>query len=154
MKKTPLGGLAATGVFVALFAAIFTSRFYHLPGPVPPVVPAVFVGVAVICGYLGVKVKSRREEGRIGLDRSQLNPVTAAQFLVVGKAAAWTGAIVGGYYAGRAAYQLAQASWLASAADELPGVAAAAATAIAMAGAGIYLERACEVPPPTEGETR
>ena len=87
------------------------------------------------------------------MDRSQINPVTAAQWLVVGKASAWTGAIVSGVYAGIASFVVPRSGELVAASDDLPGVLASLSGAVALCVAGVVLERHCVAPPPPDGET-
>ena len=137
MKRTSLGALIGTGVFFAAAAAILTTRFYgsmlHIP-------------------VLTWKVdQATEDEHGIGLDSSQLNPMTITQFMLVGKASAWTGAIVGGIYAGAAVYVIPNAGTLAAASDDLVGVIASALGGLAMCAAGLRLERHCETPPPPDG---
>ena len=71
---------------------------------------------------------------------------------MIGKASAWTGAIIGGAYVGIGSYIVPRAGDLIAAGDDLPGVLASAFGGIALAVAGVYLERHCETPPPAEGE--
>lgn len=151
MKVTPLPGLVGAGVFVALAAAILTWGFYGSLPSIPLMVAVTLWGLAVVCWYLARKLRLQLDDGRLGQDRSQLNPMTAAQFLILGKASAWTGAIVGGAYVGMATYIVPNAAVLAAAAADLPGVIGAATGGIALAAAGVYLERNCHVPPPTDG---
>ena len=98
-------------------------------------------------------MRSGMEKGGIGMDRSQINPVTAAQWLVVGKASAWTGAIVSGVYAGIASFVVPRSGELVAASDDLPGVLASLSGAVALCVAGVVLERHCVAPPPPDGET-
>lgn len=151
MKLTSIPELVGSGVFVALVAAILTWGFYGILPSVPVLVSVTLWGMAVICWFLAKQVRDRLDDGRIGQDRSQLNPMTAAQFLIIGKASAWTGAIVGGGYVGMATYVIPQSGVLTAAANDLPGVVAAALGGVAMSAAGVYLERNCHVPPPTDG---
>lgn len=152
MQRTPIVLLVAAGGFTAAVAAILTWRFYGDMTSIP-VAPSVTLWLmTAVCLYLAWKVGARISEGRIGQDRSQLNPVTAAQFLVVAKASAWTGALVGGAYVGAASYIIPRVGDLIAASDDLPGVLASALGGIALSGAGLYLERHCETPPPTDGE--
>ncbi|MEK0372647.1 DUF3180 domain-containing protein [Corynebacterium mastitidis] len=148
MKQTSLKALILTGAFVAALAAIATWRFYGVLAPIPVTVSVTLWVLAVVCLYLAAKVRARRKEGRIGLDRSQLNPVLVAQFMVLGKASAWTGALLGGAYAGMALYVAPRIGRLAAAGDDLPGVAASALGGLALAAAGVFLERSCQVSPP------
>ena len=95
--------------------------------------------------------QATEDEHGIGLDNSQLNPMTITQFMLVGKASAWTGSIVGGIYAGIAVYVIPNAGTLAAASDDLVGVIASALGGLAMSAAGLRLERHCETPPPPDG---
>lgn len=152
MQRTPIIGLVAAGGFTAAVAAILTWRFYGSMMTIPVTVSVTLWVMAAVCVFLALRVRDRRENGGIGQDRSQLSPVTAAQYLVIGKASAWTGAIIGGAYVGMASYIVPRAGDLIAAADDLPGVLASALGGIALAVAGVFLERHCETPPPADGE--
>src|SRR5699024_6551955 len=108
---------------------------------------------AILCAGLAWKVhKAKGEDAHgIGLDRSQINPMTIARFMLVGKASAWTGTIVGAAYLGMALYVVPMAGQIAAAADDVTGVVSSVLGGLAMAVAGVILERHCEVPPPTDG---
>ncbi|MBZ8176472.1 DUF3180 family protein [Corynebacterium poyangense] len=153
MNPTSYGALAGVAVFCAAAAAILTWRFYGLLPPVPMSVGITLGLIAVICVVLAVKIRARLKDGRIGQDRSQLNPITASQFLVIGKASEWTGAILGGAYLGMGLYVLPNSATLLAAADDRPAVLAAIIGSLALCAAGIYLERSCHLPPPTDSET-
>lgn len=154
MKRTSIGALISAGVFVAAAAAILTTRFYGSMLAIPATVSITLWVMAVVCGVLTWKVRSAKEEDAhgIGLDNSQLNPMTILQFMLVGRASAWTGAIVGGAYVGIAVYVIPRASELVAASNDLVGVVSSALGGLAMSVAGVVLERHCEVPPPTEGQ--
>lgn len=152
MKHTSVALLVMTGAFVACAAAILTWGFY---GSMPATSWSASITLwllAVLCVGLAWWLKDRKDKGAIGLDRSQLSPLQAAQYLVIAKASEWTGAIVGGAYVGIAMYVLPRAMQLSAAADDAPGVIACALGGIALCTAGIYLERHCETPPPTDAE--
>lgn len=152
MKRTSLGALIGVGVFMAAAAAILTTRFYGSMMAIPVTVSATLWLMVVVSLGLTWKVdKATDEDHGIGLDNSQLNPMTIAQFMLVGKASAWTGAIVGGLYAGVAVYVIPNAGTLVAASDDLAGVLASAVGGIAMSAAGLRLERHCETPPPPDG---
>jgi hypothetical protein len=152
VQRTPIAGLVAAGGFVAAVAAILTWSFYGSMTTIPVTVSVTLWTMAAVCVLLAWRVRDRKENSGIGQDRSQLSPVTAAQFLVIGKASAWTGALIGGAYVGMASFILPRADTLIAAADDLPGVLASAFGGLVLAGAGVYLERHCETPPPAEGE--
>ncbi|HAT1151338.1 TPA: DUF3180 domain-containing protein [Corynebacterium striatum] len=154
MKRTSIGWLVGTGLFVAAAAAILTTRFYGSMLAIPATVSISLWAMALVCAFLTWKVRSAKEdEHGIGLDKSQLNPLTIAQFLLVGKASAWTGAIVGGAYAGMLVYVLPRAGELVAASSDLAGVLTSALGGMALSVAGVVLERHCEVPPDALGNT-
>lgn len=152
MTRTSISALIGTALFVAAAAAILTTRFYGSMLAIPATVSISLWAMALVCVLLTLKVRGAKEdEHGIGLDNSQLNPMTIAQFLLVGKASAWTGAIVGGAYVGMAVYVVPRAGELVAAAGDLVGVVTSALGGAAMCVSGVVLERHCEVPPPTDG---
>ncbi|SDR69515.1 DUF3180 domain-containing protein [Corynebacterium timonense] len=152
MTRTPIAGLVAVAGFCAAAAFILVRRFYGALSGVELLWSMPLWIVAAVCLFAAAMVKKRREEGKVGLDRSQLNPMMAANFMLLGKASAWAGAICGGVFAGLAVYVLPRAGSLAAAETDLPGVLSGALGGLALAVAGVVLERACEVSPPGDGE--
>lgn len=152
MTRTPVLGLVATGGFIAVAMAVITWSFYGSMMSIPITFSLTMWIMSLVCVGFAWKVRDRLSERLIGQDRSQLNPVTAAMFLVLGKASAWTGAIVGGAYIGIATYVIPHVGDLVAASEDLPGVLSSSLGGIALSAAGLYLERHCETPPPTEGE--
>src|SRR5699024_11232703 len=94
--------------------------------------------MAILCAGLAWKVhKAKCEVAHgVGLDRSQMNPMTIARFMVVGKASAWTGTIVGAAYLGIALYVVPMAGQIAAAQDDITGVVSSVLGGVAMAIAG------------------
>lgn len=152
MTRTPVLWLVATGAFLAVGMAMITWSFYGSMMSIPITFSLTMWIMALVCVVFAWKVRDRLSAGLIGQDRSQLNPVTAAMFLVFGKASAWTGAIVGGAYIGIATYVIPHVGDLVAASEDLPGVLFSSLGGIALSAAGLYLERHCETPPPAEGE--
>ncbi|WKD61962.1 hypothetical protein CCICO_09815 [Corynebacterium ciconiae DSM 44920] len=152
MKRTPVSWLLAAGGFSALVGVILTWGRYGSLVTVSATASVTLWVMALVCVIWGRRVRENLDHNNIGMDRSQLNPTTAALWLVVAKASAWTGAIVGGWYVGMATFVLPKASSLAAAQNDLPGVVISAAAGVALAAAGIYLERGCTLPPPPDGE--
>ncbi|MHA2789857.1 DUF3180 domain-containing protein [Corynebacterium sp. S7] len=152
MKRTPISGLVGAGLFSAAALAIVTWGFYGRFSAISPVVSVTLWVLAAVCLALAYVVKKRREDGLIGLDRSQLNPMMVTNFMLIGKASAWTGAIVGGAYIGIGTYIVPNLGTLVAAQDDFPGVLASALGGVALSVCGVILERACEVSPPADGE--
>ena len=151
MNLTDIRALIATGGFFAAAAAILTWRFYGAIGGFSAAASVTLWAIAALCGYLGWRVRRAMKDDNIGQDRSQLNPVTAAQWLVIGKTSAWTGGIVGGGYVGVRIVLLLNLQ-LASAVDDLPSVIISTLGGLAASAAGLYLERGCHIPPASSAE--
>ena len=152
MRRTPIDGLIAAAGFSAAAALILVRRFYGALASLDLVVPLSLWVIAVVAGWIAWVVKRRREEGRVGLDRSQLNPMQAANFMVFGKASAWAGAVFGGMYGGTLSYVVTKLGVLEAAPGDVPPLVAGTLGGLALCAAGIWLEKNCEVSPPNEGQ--
>lgn len=139
--------MLTAGVAV-LFGVVITLSFYgHFP-PIGWRNSAGFWGLAVVCVIAGWVIARRIADDNVGLDRSQISPLTVFNWMLVGRSAAWVGAIFSGFYVGVACYVLPQAGELVAARDDVPGIVAAILGAAAAMAAGLYLERSCQAPPP------
>lgn len=115
--------------------------------------PAVVFGVlAAACVAAGLRIKRSKHGHGIGQDLSQLSPVFVANWLVVGQASAWTGAISVGAYAGIGSFVLVHAGELMAAQEDVAPTLLCLVSAAALAGAGLFLEKVCTVDPPLDGE--
>lgn len=152
MNRTSVRMLIAVGIFFACVGVILTWGFYGDMFAASLSASATLWILTFVCLAMAWHIRDRKEKGEIGMDRSQLSPLLAAQFLIVAKAAAWTGAVIGGTYVGIALYVIPRAGDLVAAAEDTPGVLASALGGIALSAAGVFLERHCETPPPTDGE--
>lgn len=141
----PLLLTAAAGAVVVGFAAAWT--FY---GSFPRITVGSSLALwvfAIVAAVLALLVRRRIEDGSVGQDRSQMSPVFISRCALFGKAAAWIGAVVGGLYAGVTVYVLLRHSELLAAQQDTPGAVTCLVAGAAMAGAGVWLERSCLVPP-------
>ena len=152
MKRTPYEGLIAVAGFCAAAAVILVRRFYNLLESLSMVVPLSLWVMAVIATWLALVVRKRRKEGKVGLDRSQLNPMQAANFMVFGKACAWAGAVFGGLYGGTLSFVVTKLGVLEAAPGDVSPLTAGTLGGIALCVAGIWLEKNCEVSPPNEAQ--
>mgnify|MGYP001940690279 CR=1 FL=1 len=152
MTRTPIDGLVLAAGFFAAASLILVQRFYGALASLNLTVPLSLWVIAAVAGWIAWVVKNRREEGRVGLDRTQLNPMMVANFMVFGKACAWAGAVCGGAYAGGLVYVLPRLATLAAASGDTPPLVAGTLGGLALSVAGVILERVCEVSPPGDGE--
>lgn len=147
MNRTSVGLLATSAVAatVVSFAAVWV--FYGSYPPLRVSGSAALWIFAVIAGVLAVTVRRRIRDGEVGQDRSQMSPVFISRCALFGKAAAWIGVLLGGFYAGVTGYVLFRHGDLLAAQQDTPGAVVALLAAAAMAVAGVLLERSCMVPP-------
>lgn len=106
--------------------------------------------LTVVCVAAARWIGQALADGRIGQDRSQIQPLTVARWLVVGIASAWLGAVLAGLYGGALLWIIPRWSTLAAAADDGPVMAVGVLSGIGLAAAGMWLERTCRVPPDDE----
>lgn len=152
MTRTSVAGLAGMAAFMAAALWIVMPVLYGRMSSIPLTVGVSLWVMTGVCAALAWKVAAARKDDAhgIGLDSSQLNPLTVANFMLVGRASAWTGAVAGGAYAGMVIYLLPKVADVVAAQADLPGAALAAVGGLGMSVAGVVLERHCEVPPPTD----
>lgn len=140
--------LLAVAGFMAAATVIVVSRNYGKFADLPLLVPITLVILAGLNAALARWVAKRIADHKVGQDRTQLHPVTAARCVALAQASAWTGAIFGGFYLGFSVYVVPRAGDLAAASSDAPRAIAATIAAILLVIAGIALERSCQVPPP------
>lgn len=136
---------AATGALTWGLLSLLEGRGTHL-GPVLWVVGPALLVLAVLVLWAASAVRSYLR-GR----RPSLDPLRAARTAALAKAAALTGALLTGWYAGQVLLTLAH---LQIEAQQGRAWSAGAATvgAVVLAVVGLVAERFCELPPPGDGE--
>jgi hypothetical protein len=147
MSVTSVLSLAVAAVAAAVVVGALVWFFY---GDFPPVKVSGSVTLwilAVVAALVAVVVRRRLRDNGIGMDRSQMAPVTVARAAVYGKACAWVGAVFGGAYVGVGFYVLLHHQDLAAAQADTPGAVAGLLAGAAACVAGVWLERSCLVPP-------
>lgn len=148
LKRTQISTISAVAVVCALIAWVTTLSFY---GSFPPIktTGAVLLWVfALVCAVAGWVIRKRIGASGVGMDRSQIQPTTVAQWLALGQATAWGGSVFLGVFVGVGLYVLPNAGRLMAAEADVPGVIAGALGGLVAVVAGMWLERSCEAPPP------
>ncbi|MDO4929338.1 MAG: DUF3180 domain-containing protein [Corynebacterium sp.] len=148
MQRLSIPVLIAGAGFVAAATLIIVSRNYGKFASIPLLVLFTLGALALLNAGLARWVSKKIDDQAVGQDRRQLHPVTAARCLTVGQASAVTGALAAGFYGGLSTYVLPRVNDLAAARADAPRAVGATAVAIALAAAGVWLERSCTVPPP------
>ncbi len=143
VRSTPLRALVVSALFGGLSAWALVTAVQALD-LIPPSVPwSAPIGLALIAALVGALAYTTHQ--RLQVRRERMDAQRAVTLLVLGKASALAGALVGGGYL---AYALLFVSRL-----DVPGPrervvhsAVATVAGIALCLAGLLLERACRVP--------
>ena len=150
MRRTPVGSLIAVFVAVAVVGWL-VLRTLESRGVYLPVVPwLVDLAILVLTGVVfwsGWAVRSYQKG-----ERPSLDGLRAARTLVLAKAAALTGALLGGWYLAQVLVMLGD---LAIEPRRERAVAAGIAVlcSVALAVVGLVVEKFCELPPPDNDRT-
>ncbi|MGW0173359.1 DUF3180 domain-containing protein [Rhodococcus sp. NPDC003322] len=152
MKPTRVRDLLGLALFAALATWLLVRTFY---GSLPPI--SIFAGaslypVALIEVVLAFVIRSRVEDHRIGTDRHQLHPITAARAVALAKASALVGAASAGVWLGLLLFLLPERAEVDAAAQDTTGTLVGLVGGVALAAAAMWLEHCCKTPdePPDE----
>jgi hypothetical protein len=149
IKITPPRALAVAALFGALagWLVVAAANSFDLVAPqVPWTAP---VGLFLITALVGVIAYSTHQ--RIHVRRQHIEPQRAVAFLVLGKASALAGALVAGGYLMYALMFITRLDAVAPR-DRVIKSAVAVVAGVALAVAGLLLERACRVPKSDDDE--
>jgi fatty acid desaturase len=150
MRPTSLASLFVAALGAAAVAWLLISNFYGDMPTLPWLPPLTMLGLAAVEAVLGQNTKARIER-RDGAP--PVNPLTVAWYVVLAKASALGGALFTGMYAGLLLWLLPQSGANAHVGHDLPQAVVGLVGSLGLAVGGLWLERACRVPPtPGEGE--
>ncbi len=112
--------------------------------------------LAVAAGELawGRYVRAKIGAGEIGDGPGRLHPLAVARSLMIAKASAWVGALALGWWVGVLLYLLPRRASLRVAGEDTGGAVVAAASALALVAAALWLQHCCKSPlePPESAE--
>ncbi|TQF75042.1 DUF3180 domain-containing protein [Rhodococcus spelaei] len=152
MKPTRVRDLLGLAAFAAIATWLLVRGFY---GSLPPV--SVFAGaslypVAAIEAGLAFVIRARVAEHRIGPDRHQLHPITAARAAALSKASSLVGAASAGVWLGLLLFLLPKRSTVDAAAADTTGAVVGLIAGVVLVAAAMWLEHCCRTPdePPDE----
>lgn len=149
MRRTPWPRLVLLAGAVAVVSA---TLLHTLEGRgvilvAPPVLAAlVMLGIAAVIARLGWNVRQFVRGKRPGLD-----PLLAARTVVLATAAAYTGAILTGWYSGHVLVVLSRLGHP-PLRDFAVEAGVCTLSAVVLAVVGLVAERWCEVPPPDDDD--
>ncbi|NJC63733.1 DUF3180 domain-containing protein [Planosporangium flavigriseum] len=151
MRPTNPSTLFVAALAMAAVAWLVISHFYGDMPTLPWLPPFVMIGLALVEAVLAPSTKARidRKDGTL-----PVNPLTVAWYVVLAKASALGGALFTGVYAGLLAWLLPQRTQIAHVGQDLPPAIVGLVGALGLTLAGLWLERACRVPPTPPDEDR
>lgn len=151
MRPTSLSTLFVTALAMAAVGWLVISRFYGDMPTLPWLPPFVMLGLAIVEAVLAPNTKARIEH-RDGA--GPVNPLAVAWYVVLAKASALGGALFTGLYAGLLVWLVPQRGFNIHVGHDLPQAIAGVVGAFLLTIAGLWLERACRVPPPPSEDNR
>jgi len=143
-RKRDLAAAVAAAAVVGYLAALFA--YPRLFPPITLWTGLSLLGVAAAVAAWGVTVRAKIRDGQIGDGPGRLHPLAVARSVVIAKASTWVGAPVFGWWAGILVHLLPQRAVLRAAGEDTAGVVIAAASALALTAAGLWLQHCCEAP--------
>lgn len=142
-RKRDVTAAAAAAAVISYLAVGLLYRWF------PPItawtgISLLVVAIAEAAG--GRYVRAKIAAGEIGAGSGWLHPLAVARTVVVAKASAWMGALVLGFWLGVLGYLLRQRSTLQVAVQDTGGAVVAAASALALLLAALWLQNCCRSP--------
>lgn len=135
------------GLVVAAVVGYFLIRgLYRLFPPITFWSGISLLVVAAAEAVWAVFIRNRISGGEVGIGPGRLHPLAVARGVSVAKASAWLGALVLGWWIGVLAYLLPRRTELRVASADTPGAMVAAASALALVAAGLWLQHCCKSP--------
>ncbi len=146
MGPTRARDLAAATLATAVLGYLFIQLLYRYFPPVTLWTGLSLLVVAAVEAGWGASVRRRIRDGLIGSGPGRLHPLAVARSVAIAKASAWAGALALGWWVGVLAYLLQRRSELRVAGADIPGVSVAAASALALVVAAVWLQHCCRSP--------
>jgi hypothetical protein len=146
MGPTRKRDLAIGFLVAAVIGYLMIHGLYRFFPPITLLSGVSLLVVAVAEAAWGLSIRARIRAGTIGLGSGRLHPLAVARSVAVAKASAWMGALVFGWWVGVLGYLLPRRSGLRVAGADTPGALVAAASALALVVAGMWLQNCCKSP--------
>jgi choline dehydrogenase-like flavoprotein len=147
MGPTRKRDLTAATVLAAVAGYLLVVLLYRYFPPIDMWTGVSLLAVAIAEAGWGFYVRAKINDGEIGDARGWLHPLAVARSVVIAKASAWVGALVLGWWVAVLVYLLPRRSTLRVAGADTAGVVVAAACALALVIAALWLQHCCKSPP-------
>jgi hypothetical protein len=146
MGPTRKRDLTAATVGAAIIGYLLVVLLYRWFPPITVWTGLSLLVVAAAEAAWGFYVRAKINDGQIGDGPGWLHPLAVARSVMIAKASAWVGALVLGWWIGVLAYLLPRRGSLRVAGEDSAGVAVAAASALALVVAALWLQHCCKSP--------
>ena len=142
-RKRDLTAVAVLTAVVGYMLVVLTYRWF------PPI--TLWTGISLLAVAIAEAgwafyVRAKINDGEIGDAPGWLHPLAVARSVLIAKASAWVGALVGGWWIGVLVYLLPRRSTLKVAGEDTAGAAVAAVCALALVIAALWLQHCCKSP--------
>lgn len=149
MGPTRRRDLTAAMIGAALIGYLLVGGLYRWFPPITVWTGISLLAVAIAEALWGRYIRTKINDGEIGDGPGWLHPLAVARSLIIAKASAWVGALVLGWWIGVLVYFLPRRSWQRAVAEDTTGAVVAAASALALVVAALWLQHCCKSPPDT-----
>jgi hypothetical protein len=142
-RKRDLTAVAVLTAVVGYMLVVLTYRWF------PPI--TLWTGISLLAVAIAEAgwafyVRAKINDGEIGDAPGWLHPLAVARSVLIAKASAWVGALVGGWWVGVLVYLLPRRSTMKVAGEDTAGAAMAAVCALALVIAALWLQHCCKSP--------
>ena len=146
MGPTRKRDLAAAAGVAAVFGYLAVLLLYRWFPPLTVWTGLSLAAVAAAEAVWGAYVRGKVNDGQIGFGGGRLHPLAVARSVVIAKASAWVGALTFGWWLAVLAYLLPRRATLRVAGEDTAGAIVAAACALALVVAALWLQHCCKSP--------
>jgi hypothetical protein len=146
MGPTRKRDLTAAAVGAAVVGYMLVVLMYRYFPPITVWTGVSLLAVAIAEAGWAFYVRSKISDGHIGDGPGWLHPLAVARSVLIAKASAWVGAMVLGWWIAVLVYLLPRRSSLRVAGQDTAGAAVAAASALALVIAALWLQHCCKSP--------
>jgi hypothetical protein len=146
--------LTAATVVAAVIGYLLVLGLYQWFPPITVFTGLSLLAVAIAEAGWAFYVRNKISEGEIGDGPGWLHPLAVARSVLIAKASAWVGALVLGWWLGVIVYLLPKRTALRVAGEDTAGAVVAAACALALVVAALWLQHCCRSPdePPEDAD--
>ncbi len=142
-RKRDLTAATVLGAVVGYMIVVLLYRYFP---PIDVWTGVSLLAVAIAEAAWAFYVRAKINDGEIGDARGWLHPLAVARSVLISKASAWVGALVLGWWIAVLVYLLPRRSTLRVAGEDTAGSVVAAASALALVVAALWLQHCCKSP--------